>query len=237
MESDTHTRATIVVAHPEPLIVAGVLHALHREPGLALVHAERGEAAAQGDVVITDQRAGLRLAKEWEGRLPPWGQRPSRLMVVESQAREFEVRQALEAGVRGYVLASCPTDELVNCVNALVRGSRYLSATVAQRMADSMSREALTPREADVLDLLVEGQCNKVIAQSLAIAVGTVKAHGKAIREKLGARSRTHAVAIAAARGLVREGRGGEDPAALRARDFSVRARITAAAGAQVTPR
>jgi DNA-binding NarL/FixJ family response regulator len=70
-------------------------------------------------------------------------------------------------------------------------------------MADSLTREALTAREAEVLDLLACGQCNKSIARQLDIAVGTVKAHVKAIMAKLDASSRTQAVSVAAQRGLV----------------------------------
>ncbi|MET0350985.1 MAG: LuxR C-terminal-related transcriptional regulator, partial [Rhizobacter sp.] len=74
-----------------------------------------------------------------------------------------------------------------------------------------------TSREVDVLRLLSRGQCNKAIATDLDIAVGTVKAHVKAIMGKLDARSRTHAVTVAAGRGRVdeaelHEGRLAGDP-------------------------
>ena len=103
----------------------------------------------------------------------------------------------------------------------LMHGSRYFSTAVAQTIADGMGREALTPRESDVLDLLVDGHCNKAIAQSLAIAVGTVKAHVKAILEKLGARSRTHAVVVAAARGLILDAPDPEERIKLRRGHYS----------------
>jgi DNA-binding NarL/FixJ family response regulator len=117
--------------------------------------------------------------------------------------REQEVRRALEAGVQGYVLLGCSTIEMVEAVRVVGRGSKYLCLQVAQRMADSLTRENLTERELDVLALLSAGCSNKVIARDLDIAVGTVKAHVKGIMGKLAASSRTQAVTVAAERGLV----------------------------------
>jgi DNA-binding CsgD family transcriptional regulator len=75
----------------------------------------------------------------------------------------------------------------------------------SKRMADSLSHEALTERESDVLELLCDGLSNKLIARRLNLAVGTVKAHLRGILAKLEARSRTHAVLVAVERGLVRK--------------------------------
>ena len=90
---------------------------------------------------------------------------------------------------------------------------------MAQKMADSLTRDALTARESDVLHLLALGHCNKSIARDLAITVGTVKGHLRAIFSKLQASSRTEAVGIAARRGLVdapnRHGSARERPAPL----------------------
>jgi DNA-binding NarL/FixJ family response regulator len=85
----------------------------------------------------------------------------------------------------------------------LASGRRYLSASVAQHIAESLTHATLTPREHEVLDCLATGQCNKTIARHLEISVTTVKAHVQAIMGKLDASSRTHAVSIAAQRGLV----------------------------------
>jgi DNA-binding NarL/FixJ family response regulator len=113
------------------------------------------------------------------------------------------VRGALEQGVHGYLPLDRGIDEFVHGVRTVARGSRYLAPSTAQCMADSLTREALTAREAEVLDLLACGECNKSIARQLDIAVGTVKAHVKAIMGKLDASSRTQAVSVAAQRGLV----------------------------------
>ena len=87
----------------------------------------------------------------------------------------------------------------------MANGLRYVSRSVAQRMADSLARTSLTLRETEVLSLAAGGESNKAIARDLAIKSGTVKSHMSSIMSKLGASSRTHAASIAAARGLVED--------------------------------
>src|SRR5262249_6709332 len=111
----------------------------------------------------------------------------------------------IEAGVYGYLLAGGPLGELIDAVTAVAGGMRYMSMSVAQRMADSLTRTSLTSREAEVLRLVATGQPNKAIARELSIELGTVKSHVSAIMAKLGASSRTQAARIAAARGLVED--------------------------------
>jgi DNA-binding NarL/FixJ family response regulator len=95
---------------------------------------------------------------------------------------------------------------LVDSVGHLCRGGRYLCASVASRVADSLTHEALTQRDSDVLALMVKGLSNKLIAGALCIAVGTVKAHAKTLFGKLGVRTRSQAVALATERRLVASG-------------------------------
>jgi DNA-binding NarL/FixJ family response regulator len=153
----------------------------------------------RADVVIADYTRGLECAADGSKRLG------GAVVLVTASNREQEIRRALEAGIQGYVLLGCDMNELAEAVRVVGYGSKYLCLQAAQRMAESLTREALTPREMDVLRLLSVGSCNKWIARDLDIAVCTVKVHVKAIMAKLGARSRTHAVAVAAHRGLVSE--------------------------------
>jgi two-component system NarL family response regulator len=194
-------RIRILVAHANPLIAVGLAATLRRSDDLEV--AVDGLDAAAGwshDVVVADGDGGLRrVAAAREARQS----QPPRVLVLCSQVREHEVRRALEQGVHGYLPLDSPIDEFVLGVRTVARGARYLAAASAQCMADSLTRESLTAREAEVLDLLACGQCNKSIARQLHIAVGTVKAHVKAIMAKLDASSRTQAVSVAAQRGLV----------------------------------
>jgi DNA-binding NarL/FixJ family response regulator len=193
---------SVLVMHTEPLIAIGLAAALRQVPGFVVsVHDGDDVPAEAVDVIVADYQDGVQLASAPGMRAPSL--KAARVLVMTTHDREHEVRLALEAGVHGYLLLGCPIQELLAGVGALGRGSRYLCLAVAQRMAESLTREALTPREADVLRLLVRGQCNKAIAKQLDIAVGTVKAHVKAIMGKLDASSRTQAASVAAQRGLI----------------------------------
>lgn len=205
MQTLEMTRVRILVAHANPLIAAGLAAALRGsadfdvevDAGVAGAGAAGEAKGAVHDVVVADGETGLRRASALRaGRAP-------RVLVMCAQLREHEVRRALEHGVHGYLPMDSAIDEFVHGVRTVARGSRYLAASTAQCMADSLTREALTGRETEVLDLLARGQCNKSIARQLEIAVGTVKAHVKAIMAKLDASSRTQAVSVAAQRGLV----------------------------------
>jgi len=202
MNPSDHHVFSVLVMHAEPLIAVGLAAALRQVSGFSVqVPGDLRLPDEPVDVIVADYQDGVRLAAAPGTRAP--GLAAARVLVMTTHDREHEVRLALEAGVHGYLLLGCPIQELITGVSALGRGSRYLCLAVAQRMAESLARESLTPREVDVLRLLVQGHCNKSIAKQLDIAVGTVKAHVKAIMGKLNASSRTEAASVAAQRGLI----------------------------------
>ncbi|MDH0863341.1 response regulator transcription factor [Mitsuaria sp. GD03876] len=199
----TTTRTRVLVKHPDPLLRVGIAAALSAHGGIEVFQDDLDERLQSPpiDVVISDYADALRLAAPGQRAL----QRLDgvRIVALTTQGREADIRGAIEAGVHGYLLLGGPLTELVEAVTAAARGQRYLGLAVAQRMADSLTRTALTSRETEVLALVVAGESNKTIARRLDIELGTVKSHMGAIMGKLGATSRTHAAAIALARGLV----------------------------------
>ena len=104
-------------------------------------------------------------------------------------------RRALEAGALGYLSKASAPEVLVQAIYAVSRGERYVSTDVAANMAQSAALpgkaeiEALTPREFEVLRLLVQGETVKSISEKLALSEKTVANHQSAIREKLGVRN------------------------------------------------
>ena len=105
--------------------------------------------------------------------------------------------------MHSYVIQGCVGGEVVRAVRVVSRGERHVCAIAAERLAQSFARKALKAREHAVLQLLGGGRCNKTIAQEMQIPLAAVKGYVRSILGKLGARSRTEAVRIAAARGLV----------------------------------
>lgn len=200
-------RSKVAVSHREPLLRAGIASTLSAHSDFD-VSTECEQVSEDDplpfDVIVADYESGLRLARSTARATRPGSPAPH-VLVLTTVDREADIRRAVDAGVRGYLLLDAQPDELVEGVAALARGSRYWSHSVAMRMADSLHHVGLTTREAEVLQLVADGEPNKSIARQLQIEVGTVKSHISAIMSKLGATSRTHAVRIGSARGLVRE--------------------------------
>jgi two-component system NarL family response regulator len=207
MSHSTLRRPTVLVVHQDPLLRTGISAAL-RERGAFEVFVQGADAecagAARIDVVVADYHSGVQLAHAGDRTLQPV-LASARTLVLTPNDREADIRRAIEAGVQGYILLGGTLDELVAGVTAVAKGLRYLCRSVAERMADSLTRTPLTSRETEVLQLVASGESNKEIARRLRIELGTVKSHMSAIMSKLGASSRTHAAGIAATRGLVQE--------------------------------
>jgi DNA-binding NarL/FixJ family response regulator len=205
-------RVKILISHRLPVVAAGLEATLGRHAGYDVV-AQPGAASERPrfpsqegyDIVVTDHQGAIGWLSRCRELPAPRPTPAARVLLVGESDGEAEVRAALSAGVHGYLLTDCDLRELVDSVAQLCRGGRYLCASVASRVAESLTREALTQREADVLALMVRGGSNKLIARELGIAVGTVKAHAKAVFGKLGVCTRSQAVALATERGLVAE--------------------------------
>lgn len=193
----------ILVLHRDPVAEAGLSVAFNNRSDFEVHGARDSEQLGIVDVVVADYSQGIACAAKFTGRGAVC--KSTKIVVVAGIDREWEIRCALELGVRGYFLIGCSLEELVEGVRAVHRGTRYLSPQVAARLAESISLEALTSREEQVLRLVVEGLCNKAIGRQLGIAVGTVKSHLKSTFDKLNVESRTHAVAVVERRGLLRQ--------------------------------
>ena len=196
-------RITVYLCIAEPLLQAGARVALQQAAGIDVVEGDRAALPMAVDVIVSDDAQAQCVAAamsgwDYRGRL-----KPARVLAIAAIAREHAVRRALLSGVHGFVLTSSPLQELVRAVRALSRGETYLCPQVACQLSGVGEHIVLTGREDEVLRLLAQGLCNKLIARHLEIAAGTVKTHVKAIMAKLNASSRTEAASIATARGLV----------------------------------
>lgn len=198
-------RSNVLVMQPDPILSAGLVAALRQQPTFEVfVHGvdNLGPEGPRVDVVIADYSNSMRLTQP-EARAVQGQLGHPRILAFTSNDREADVRRAIEAGVHGYLLFGGPLNELIDGVMAVASGLRYMSLSVAQKIADSLTRPTLTSREIDVLNLVATGHPNKVIARELGIELGTVKSHMSTILAKLGARSRTQATRIAVGRGLL----------------------------------
>jgi DNA-binding NarL/FixJ family response regulator len=127
----------------------------------------------------------------------------ARIIVLSSHEGDVDIRRALEAGAQGYVAKGIVRDELLDIIRGVHAGKRRLPAAVAQKLAEHIADEPISPRELEVLSLMAAGKRNKEIAGDLSIAEDTVKMHVRNILSKLQVSDRTEAVTIALRRGII----------------------------------
>lgn len=199
----------VLVVDDHPMLREGLASVLGREPDIELVGEAQDGAEAinafrdlQPDVVLMDLQMpgvdGLSAIKTIRAEAPA-----ARIIVLTTYAGDAQALRALRAGAAGYLLKSSLRRELVETVKAVHGGRRYLHPDIAQEIAVNAVSEALTDRETEILQKLAEGQANKEISRTLSVSEATVKAHLRSIFEKLDVQDRTHAVTVAARRGII----------------------------------
>lgn len=124
----------------------------------------------------------------------------TRIAVYTAEADERIAREVLDAGAVALVLKEAPLADLVRALEAALAGGSYLDPALAK---DVLPGQKLTPRELDVLGLLAEGLQHEEIGRRLGISSETVRTHLRKASDRLGAATRTQAVATALRLGLI----------------------------------
>lgn len=127
----------------------------------------------------------------------------ARFIVLTTYDGDEDIYRALQAGAKAYLLKGMTTEDLVTTIRAVHAGKSHIPPAIAQRLAERMGTEELTPREFDVLEQIVHGLSNKEIASFLDISEATVKTHINSLLGKLGVTDRTQAATAAIQRGIV----------------------------------
>jgi NarL family two-component system response regulator LiaR len=164
-------------------------------------------AAVQPDVVLMDlvmpEMDGAQATKQIREQFPG-----TQVIVLTSFKEDNLVESAIEAGAIGYLLKNATADELADAIRAANIGRPTLAPEATQVLIKATGRKnshdfELTSREKEVLKMLTEGRSNPEIAKLLFLSKSTVKFHVSSILSKLGASSRTEAVAVAMQKKLV----------------------------------
>jgi len=199
----------IVLADDHPVVREGLASILKAKDIKVIGQASDGEEACRlydqlsPDILVLDLRMpkkdGLQAVNELMSRIPK-----PRIIVMPTYEGEEDVRRALSAGAKGYVLKGTKREEILETVRKVYKGEPAISPEVAAKLATSLTRPELSERELQVLQQMAAGKSNKEIGQVIYVSENTVKAHVKSILAKLDAMGRTEAIAIAIKRGLIR---------------------------------
>ena len=198
----------VVLADDHPALLSGIRLHLERA-GLATVVGKITNGAEtlpqiralRPDIALVDVRMqgmdGLELV-----RTVATEQSFTRVILLSALSEAHLVQRALTAGAFGYVSKEAPVDVLCAAVASVAAGSRFVDPTLLAGVLGP-DGELLTEREREVLQLVADGMQNKGIALRLGVSEETVKTHLSNVMRKLGAASRTEAVASALRRAII----------------------------------
>ena len=214
------TLIRVVIVDDQSLVRAGFRMVLSSQQDMAVV-GEAGDGAealrllahTPADVVVMDIRMPVMDGVEATRRLCVAETGP-RVLVLTTFDTDEDAFAALQAGASGFLLKNVPPEELLAAIRVVASGESVVAPRITRRLLDRFAGQlappqadgrlaALTEREREVLLLLSVGQSNREIADRLVVTLDTVKKHLTHIFGKLGAVSRTQAVARARALHLV----------------------------------
>jgi len=203
-----------VLLADDHLIVCQSLKAVLEREGFQVVgeaadgrEAVRLARALRPDAAVLDVSMpllnGLDAAREIQKACPR-----TRTILLTMHAEDGYVLQALQMGIRGYVLKSQAVTDLVRALQEVSRGAVYLSPGVSGAVVEAYRtrkdlRDPLTPREREVLQLVAEGKTTKEVASLLGVSVKTAEYHRNSVMQKLGIHETASLVRYAIRRGLI----------------------------------
>ncbi len=208
----------ILVVDDHPIVRLGLTSALGQVPEFQIVGeaADGTEAVAKAgelkpDVVVMDILMpgidGIEATAMLHRTLPD-----AKVLILSESDDEQDLCRAMEAGASGYLLKGSGLTELADSVRLVCNGGAVFSAPMAIKLLQGIKGVAkdgngsrLSSQERRVLRLAAEGASNKEIAGQLYISDSTVKTHVRNILEKLHAKNRAGAVAVATTQGFFKE--------------------------------
>jgi two-component system response regulator NreC len=203
---------SVVLADDHAVVRSALRLMLEREPDIEVV-AEAGDADSAARYVTGHRPRVLILDINMPGgsgltAIPNIREQSpgTEIVVLTMQDETAFAREALQAGVLGYILKEAASEELVKAVRMAAEGRTYLQPELGARLAaepDAATPDDLSERELEVLRLIALGHTNNEIAEQLYLSVRTVESHRAHIQQKLSMTTRSELVRYAIERGLI----------------------------------
>ena len=211
-EPQRGARTRVVIADDHPIVRRGLRQLLEQQEDFDVVaeaadvdSARRYLRGHRPDVLVLDLNmpgeSSLDAIPQMREEFPA-----TQIVVLTMQDEPAYARQALSAGVLGYVLKESADQELVEAVRAAVAGRHFLNPRLGARVASEPPPgppDGLSEREVEILKRLALGKTNSQVAEELYLSVRTVETHRSHIQQKLGLADRAELVRYALDRNLV----------------------------------
>ena len=210
----------VLIVDDHTIVRTGLRALINGEAGMELVgEATCGEEALRltqelrPDILVLDlslpDMDGIQVTRKLKSEQPD-----VRVLILTVHEDEALLREAMRAGASGYIIKHAAESELISAIHSLKIGDMYVHPRMIQALftepeppkapstSECLAQEVLTPREIDVLRLIVQGYTNRQIAEELRFSVRTVEGHRGNLTEKLGLHSRVELARYAREHGL-----------------------------------
>lgn len=208
----------VLIVDDHAIVRTGLRALLQVEPTLHLVGEATGgyEAIAMvadssPDVLVLDLSMpdldGIAVTRQLKPLYPDL-----KILILTIHEDDALLREAIKSGASGYILKQAAESELISAIQIVTRGDMYIDPSMLRNLIQEQPQSAsagpetvepLTPREIDVLRLIVQGYTNRQVGEELKISVRTVEGHRANLSGKLGLRSRVELVRYAREHGLL----------------------------------
>jgi DNA-binding NarL/FixJ family response regulator len=214
----------LLIADDHTIVRQGLARLLEDQPGFQVVGeaydgrmAIEKAAALKPDVVVLDIGMpllnGIEAARRIRKLLPQ-----TRILILSMYSQEHYVHELLETGISGYLLKESSGRDIIQAIQAAMKGETFLSPSISRVVVDrylslrkSSPKEErfnqLSNREREIFQMIAEGHAAKAIANLLCVSLSTVKTHRRKIMEKLEVKNTAQMIHLAVSLGLVESDR------------------------------
>ncbi|GAA0890346.1 hypothetical protein GCM10009122_00240 [Fulvivirga kasyanovii] len=162
---------------------------------------DNGQDGTTPHVSIVDLSTYLSKPDKPTGRTVP----KDSILILARDYTKQDIDYIIKSGIKGCISYECERDEVVNAIQNLARGQRFFCSSILNVILEqpSPALEPLSPREVEIMHLIIDGNSSSKIAEKLNLSIHTINSHRKNILQKLNLKSPTQLIIYAIENGII----------------------------------